>query len=113
MPLSGLFSAADVLKPSAAALGTPLSNGCEKKIPYPPRTTVLSDPKAFHANPKRGAKLFPSLLYGVEEKPLNPMNFTTPGVPETGLIRFGAKLFMRLRESTIGVSISQRKPRLR
>jgi hypothetical protein len=61
MPLSGVFNVLCRLKPSALAVGTPASNGCEKKMPNPPRRTVLSEWKSFQAKPKRGPKLFQSV----------------------------------------------------
>ena len=36
--------------------------------------------------------------------------FTTPRVPDTGLMANGSKLFMRLFRSVIGPSVSQRSP---
>src|SRR5205085_12689685 len=82
-------------------------------MPYPPRTTVFSEWNGLHANPRRGPKLFQSASYPVVGYPATPRNFTTPGVPETGLTCPESKLFIRLfAVSTIGVSVSHRNPRL-
>src|SRR5258708_39816554 len=74
--------------------------------------TVLLVWSGRQANPKRGAKLFQSVSYGEVGQPLRPRNLTTPDVPDTGLIWPGAKPFIRLLTSRIGVSVSQRTPKL-
>src|SRR5207247_338576 len=61
----------------------------------------------------RGPKLFQSVSYGEVRQPPIPANFTTPGVPETGLIAVGSKPFIWLFESRIGVSVSHRMPRFK
>src|SRR5262245_160849 len=111
-PLSCVLILAEFSNPSEAEVGAPRSNGCAKKKPAPPRMTVLCRPKGRQAKPNRGPKLFQSVAYGRDGHPSCPTNLTTPGVPETGLIAVGSKLFMRLSRSVIGVSVSQRIPRL-
>src|SRR5581483_8920092 len=113
MPWSGELRFAETLKPRAFTFGTPASNGWAYTMPKPPRNTVLSEWKGFQAKPNRGPKLRQLVSYGVVGNPLRPRNFTTPGVPETGLIWCRSKLFIRLLASIIGVSVSQRRPRLR
>src|SRR3982750_3072485 len=110
MPLSGVFRLAESSNPSEAELGCPLSNGCAKNTPNPPRATVRVEPKGFQAKPTRGPKLFQSVSQPESRHLLTPRNFTTPGVPETGLIWFASKLFMRFCESFMLVSVSQRTP---
>src|SRR5439155_19182298 len=111
-PLSGVEMLADRSKPSEAEFGTPVANGCSKEMPYPPRTTHRPLP-GFQANPKRGPKLFQSVSYGDLGHPSAHANRTIPGVPETGLIAWGSKLFMRQLSSVIGVSVSQRTLRFK
>ena len=47
---------------------------------------VLATQCIFQAKPKRGPKLFQSVSQGASGQPFTPLNFTTPGVPDTGLI---------------------------
>src|SRR5215831_4421479 len=99
MPLSGVLRLAESSNPSEAELGWPLSKGWAKKAPAPPRTTVFADPNGFQAKPTRGPKLFQSVSQPEVRHPFTPRNLITPGVPETGLIWFWSKLFMRFWES--------------
>src|SRR4029450_11939470 len=81
-------------------------------MPPPPRMTVRARPNGRHANPNLGAMLFQSVSYGAVGHPSTPANRTTPGVRDTGLIATASNPFIRSFASTIGVSVSQRTPKL-
>src|ERR1039458_8900512 len=89
-----------------------------KKMPAAARTEVLPPPKGSHAKPARGETWVNGVLIMPRPMPLSPGNTSPNGTTEV-LVEVstvdcwpGTNDPVRLWESTGGVSMSQRRPRL-